>query len=138
MDLIPHLYIIRAMERSLLLLIRGLVLSVFTVSVILVMSLVSRVDFPVILLLHAPLATRLKKLSLCFGCLDACVRDCEQIGHRLGLPHGDHLHSLDVVDYIIENIDDLNVLHIQDSVPSIAEMFHVAPEVLIMHLPDGL
>jgi hypothetical protein len=63
MDLTLLLYVIRAMERSLLFLIRGLLLVVFTVSavsVILAISSVSRVDFPIVLLLlHRPLATRL-------------------------------------------------------------------------------
>jgi hypothetical protein len=80
MDLSPLLYIVRATERPLLFLIRGLLLVfsvVSTVSTILAISLVSCVDFPGVLLLRGPLAMRLKKLSLGFGSLDACVRDCE-------------------------------------------------------------
>jgi hypothetical protein len=81
MDLTPLFCFIRAMERHLLLLIRGLLLAistVSTVSVILAISSVSRVDFSVVLLLlHRPLATRLKKSSLDFGSLNAYVSDYE-------------------------------------------------------------
>jgi hypothetical protein len=38
----------------------------------------------------------------------------------------------------VEGIDDLDVLDLRDSVPSIAKMFHIVLEALIMHLPDGL
>jgi hypothetical protein len=62
---------------------------------------------------------RLKKSSLGFGSHDACVSDHEQIGHRLGLFHCDLLHSLNVVDSVAKGVDDLNVLDIRDSVPSI-------------------
>jgi hypothetical protein len=54
MDLTPLFYVVRAMEGPLLLLIRGLLLVisvVFTVSVILEISSVSRVDFWIVLLL---------------------------------------------------------------------------------------
>jgi hypothetical protein len=81
---------------------------------------------------------RLKKSSLGFRSLDACVSDREQIGHRLGLFHYDLLHSLNVADSIAEGVDDLNVLDIRDSVPSIVEMFHIVPKALIMLLSDGL
>jgi hypothetical protein len=37
-----------------------------------------------------------------------------------------------------EGIDDLDVLDVQDSVLSIAEMFHIIPEAVIMLLLDGL
>jgi hypothetical protein len=112
---------------------------VSVVSVILVISPVSRVDFSVILLLlHGPLTTRLKKSSPCFESLNACVSDCEQIGHRLGLLHVDLLHSIDVADSVVEGVDDLDVLDIHDSVPGITEMFHVVPEALIMLLSDDL
>jgi hypothetical protein len=56
----------------------------------------------------------------------------------LGFFHGDLLHSLDVADPITEDIDDLDVLNIRDSVPDIAEIFHIVSETLIMLLPDGL
>jgi hypothetical protein len=38
----------------------------------------------------------------------------------------------------VEDIDDLDVLYIQGSVSSVAEIFHVVPEALIMLLLDGL
>jgi hypothetical protein len=38
----------------------------------------------------------------------------------------------------MEGIDNLDVLDIRDSVPGIAEMFHVVLETLIMLLPIGL
>jgi hypothetical protein len=38
----------------------------------------------------------------------------------------------------VEGVADLDVLDIRDSVPSIAEIFHVVPETLIMLLSDGL
>jgi hypothetical protein len=67
MNLTPLLYVVRATERHLLLLIRGLLLAVFVVSAILAISSVSRVDFPVVLLLlRGPLAMRLKKSSPSF------------------------------------------------------------------------
>jgi hypothetical protein len=99
MDLAPLLCFIRTTERSLLFLIRGLMLAVstvFVVSVILVISSVSHVDFPIILLLlRGLLSTRFKKSSPSFGSLNACVGDREQISHRLGLLHDDLLHSLE-------------------------------------------
>jgi hypothetical protein len=89
MDLAPLLCVIRVTERHLLLLIRGLLLAVsvvFVVSTILAISPINRVDFSVVLLLlHRPLATRLKKLSLGFESLDTCVCDCEQIDYHLEL-----------------------------------------------------
>jgi hypothetical protein len=104
-----------------------------------VISLVNRVDFPVILiLLHGPLAMRLKKSSLGLGSLNACVSDREQIGNCLRPLHGDLLHSLDVADSVVKGIDDLDVLHIQNNISGIAEMFHVVSEALIMLLPHGL
>jgi hypothetical protein len=39
---------------------------------------------------------------------------------------------------MMEGIDDLNVLDVQDGIPSVVEMFHVVPEALIMLLLDGL
>jgi hypothetical protein len=103
--------------------------TVSTVSAILAISPVSRVDFPVVLLfLRGSLATRLKKSSPSFGSLDACVSYREQIGHHLGLLHGDLLHGL----------DDLDVLKVRDNVPGVAEMFHIVLEALIMLLSDGL
>jgi hypothetical protein len=100
---------------------------------------VSRVDFSVVLLLlHGPLAMRLKTSSSCFGSFNACVSDCEQIDHRLGLLHGDLLHNLDVTDSVVEGVDDLDVLDICDSVPDVAETFHIVLKALIMLMSDGL
>jgi hypothetical protein len=83
------------------------------VSVILTISPVSHVDFSVVLLLlHGALAMRLKKSSLGFRSLDACVSNREKIGHRLGLLHGDLLHGLDVADSVTEGVDDLDVLDV--------------------------
>jgi hypothetical protein len=116
-----------------------MLLAVSAISVISTISPASRVDFLVVLLLLCgPLATRLKKSSPGLGSLDACVCDCEQIGHHLGLLHDDLPHSLDVTDSVIEIVDDLDVLDIRDSVPSIAEIFHIVQETLIMLLSDGL
>jgi hypothetical protein len=109
------------------------------VSMILAISWVSRVDFPVILLLLCrPLDMRLKKSSQGFRSLNAYVSDYEQIGHYFGFLHGYLLHSLEVPDSVVEGIDDLYVLNIRDSVPGIAEMFHVVPKALNMLLLDGL
>jgi hypothetical protein len=47
-------------------------------------------------------------------------------------------HSLHIADAIMEDIDDLDVLDVWDSVPGIAEMFHIIWETFIMLLPDGL
>jgi hypothetical protein len=112
---------------------------VSAVSAVLAISSVSHIDFPVILLLlHGPLVTRLKESSPGLESLNACVSDREQIGHCLGLLHGDLLHRLDVDDSIAEDIDDLDVLDIRDSIPGVIEMFHVVPEALIMLMSDGL
>jgi hypothetical protein len=64
--------------------------------------------------------------------------DCEQIGYRLGLLHGDLLHSLDIADPVIERIDDLDVLNVQDSIFGVTKMFHIVPKTLTMLLSDGL
>jgi hypothetical protein len=80
----------------------------------------------------------LKELSPGLGCLDACVRDCEQISHSLGFLHSDLLHGLDVTDFVTEVVDDLDILDVWDSIPGVTETFHVVPEALIMLLSDGL
>jgi hypothetical protein len=54
------------------------------------------------------------------------------------LLHGSLLHSLDVSDSVVKDVDDLDILDIWDSVPGIAERIHVVPKALIMLLPDGL
>jgi hypothetical protein len=134
MDLAPLLCIIRTMKRHVLFLIWGLLLAVSmvsTVSTILAISSVSRVDFLIVmLLLHGPLAMRLRKSSPDFGSLNAYICDYEQINHCSGLLHGDLLHSLDVADSVVESIDDLDILNIRDGVSGIAEMFHVVLEVV--------
>jgi hypothetical protein len=113
--------------------------TVSTVSTILVVSPVSRDDFPVVLLLlRGPLTTRLKKSSPGYRSLDACVSHREQIGHHLGLLHGNLLHGLDVANSVTEGVDDLNILEVRDSVPGVAKTFHVILEALIMLLPNGL
>jgi hypothetical protein len=112
---------------------------VFVISVILVISPVSRVDFPVVLLLlRGPLATRFKKSSSGFGNLNACVSYRERIDHHLELLHGDLPHGLDVTDSVVEGVDDLDVLDVRDNIPGVTKMFHVVSEALIMLLPDGL
>jgi hypothetical protein len=139
MDLAPLLCVVRAPERHLLFLIGGLLVVIPAISTVFAVSPIGHVDLPVILLLFlGPLAIRLKKSSSGFESINACVRDCELIGHHLGFLHGDLLRGLNVVDSIMEGVDDLNVLDIRDNVPSIAETFHVVSEALIMLLPDGV
>jgi hypothetical protein len=102
-------------------------------------SPIGHVDLPVVLfLLRGPIASGFQKSSLGFGSLNAHVCNCEQIGHHLGLLHGYLLHSLDVADPITKGIDDLNVLDVWDSVPSIAKTFHAILEAFIVLLLDGL
>ncbi len=139
MDLRPLLCVVSTMERPLLFMIRGLLVVVSTIFAVLAISSVSHVDFPIVLLfLCGPLAMRLKKSSPGFESLNIYVSDCEQISHHFGLLHDDILYSLDVTAFIVKDVDDLDILNIQDSVPSIAEIFHVVPEALIMLLLDGL
>jgi hypothetical protein len=38
----------------------------------------------------------------------------------------------------VEGVDYLDVLDVRDSIPNIAEMFHVVLEAFIMLLPNGL
>jgi hypothetical protein len=56
----------------------------------------------------------------------------------LGFFHSDLLNSLHIANPITKGINDLDILYIRDSVPSIVEMFHVVMEVFIMLLLDGL
>jgi hypothetical protein len=70
--------------------------------------------------------------------LNTDVCDHQQTSHNFRLLHGDFLDSLDVTHPILEGIDDLNVLHIRDSVSSVSEIFHIILEALIMLLLDGL
>jgi hypothetical protein len=78
----------------------------------------------------------LKKSSTVLESLNAYISDREQINHHLWLLHGDLLHNLAIADPVTEVIYDLNVLDVQDSVSSVAEMFHVVSEAFIMLLLD--
>jgi hypothetical protein len=139
MDLAPLLCIIRATKMPLFFLIQELLLVIPTISAILTISLVSCVDFPIVMfLLRGPLAVGSKKSSLGLRSLNAYASNYKQTGHRFGLFHGDLLHNLDVTGSVTEDIDDLDVLDIRGSIPSIAEIFHVVPKALIMLLLDGL
>jgi hypothetical protein len=51
--------------------------------------------------------------------------------------HGDLFHSLDVADPVMKSIDDLNVMCVRDSIPGVAETFHIVLETFIMLLSDG-
>jgi hypothetical protein len=139
MDLTPLLCVVRAMEMPLLFLIRGLLLTISAVFAVFAISSVSRVDFPVVLLLlHGALVTRLKKSSMGFGSHNAYISDCRQIGHCSELLHDNLLHSLDIADSVMEGIGDLDVLDLWNDIPCVAETFHVVLEALIMLLLDGL
>jgi hypothetical protein len=70
--------------------------------------------------------------------LDAHISACEQIHYCSGLFHCDLLNSLDITDPVAEGIDDLDVLNVRDSIPSIAEMFHVILEAFMMLLLASL
>jgi hypothetical protein len=94
------------------------------ISVILAISPVSCVDFPIVLLLlRGPLTAGLNKSNL---------------GHYLRLLHGYLIHSLDITDPVVKGVDDLNVLDVRDSITGIAEAFHVIPKALIRLLLYGL
>jgi hypothetical protein len=139
MDLAPLLCVIRVIEMPLFFLIRGLLATIPTIFVVLAVSPIDHVDLSIVLLLlWRPLSMGLKESCPSLWCLNACVRDCEQIGHRLGFLHCDLLHGLDVADSVMEDVDDLDVLDARDSVLGVVEMFHVVSEALIMLLPDGL
>jgi hypothetical protein len=68
----------------------------------------------------------------------ANVYDYQHISHNFWLLHGDLLDTLNGTDPISEGIDGLNVLDAWDSVSSVAEMFHIISDALIMLLLDGL
>jgi hypothetical protein len=133
-NLTPPFCIIGTPERHFLLLIHGLLTSLATVYMI---SPISCVDFLIFLLLQGSLATGLKESSSSLRSLYAYVCVCEQIGHSLGLLHGDLLHSLEITDHVAEGVDDLNVLDVRDSISSIAKMFHIVQKTLLLLLPDG-
>jgi hypothetical protein len=139
MYLASLLCVIRATKRYLFFLIRGLLATIPVISAVFAVSPIDHVDLSIVLLLlWGSLATGLKESSPALRCLDACVHDYKQIYHRLGFLYCDLLHSLDVADSVVEGIDDLDVLDVWNSIPSITEMFHVILEALIMLLPDGL
>jgi hypothetical protein len=139
MDLTPLLCIVKAMKRPPFFLIQRLLLAIPVIFAIFVISPVSCVDFLIVLfLLRGSIAAGLKKSSPGLRSLNAYVSNCKQIGHRSGLLHGDLLHNLGVTDSVTESIDDLDILDVWDVIPSVAEMFHVVPEALIVLLLDGL
>jgi hypothetical protein len=138
MDLAPVFSIIGMLEGPLLLLLWGLLAVISVVSSVLMISPIGCVDLPIILLPWRPLAPGFQKSSLGFRSLYAHIGDYEQINHLLGLFHGDLLHSLNITDPILKGVDDLNVLNIRDSIPSVVETFHIVLETLIMFLPDDL
>jgi hypothetical protein len=108
------------------------------VATVFMITSVSCVDLPIFLLLRGPLAVGLKESSPGLTSLYAYIYNCEQIGHNLGLHHGDLFHSLKIADPVAESVDDLDILDIQDCIPGIAKTFHVVSETLIMLLHDGL
>jgi hypothetical protein len=117
------------------------------ISAIFTISLISDVDLPIFFLFREPLAAGLKKSNPGLGSLYAYICNCEQISMAMPLCihlqlradlHGDLLHSLDITDPVAESIDDLNVLDVRDSIPSIAEVLYVVLETLIVLLLDNL
>jgi hypothetical protein len=70
--------------------------------------------------------------------LNAYIGNCKQINNYFGLLHGDLLNNFDIANPIMKSIDDLDVLDVRDSIPCVAEMFHVVSEAFIMLLLDGL
>jgi hypothetical protein len=70
--------------------------------------------------------------------LDAHVNKCLQINHCLGILHCDLLNNLDIAHLVMKGIDDLDVLHIRDSVPGVTETFHIVLKSFIMLLHNGL
>jgi hypothetical protein len=81
---------------------------------------------------------RLKESSSDLGSFYAYISNHEEFCHRFRLLHSNLLHGFDVVDPVTKDIDDLDVLDVWDSVPGIAETFHIVTEALIMLLLDGL
>jgi hypothetical protein len=139
MDLAPLLCFIRAKEMPLLFLVGGLIIMIPVISTVFMVSPIGHVDLPIVLLLlRGSFTMRLKKSSPGLGSLNACVRDCEQIGHRLGFLHDNLLHGLNVANNVTEGNDDLYILDVRDNIFDIAATFHVVPETLIMLLPNGL
>jgi hypothetical protein len=56
---------------------------------------------------------------------------------QFGLLYDNLLDNLDITDPIMKGIYDLNVLNVRDSVPDIAETFHIIPKALIVVMLDG-
>jgi hypothetical protein len=79
----------------------------------------------------------LKQSRLGLRSLDAYICNYKYIGHHFWLLHGYLLHNLDITDPVTEGVDDLNVLDVRDSIPGIADMFHVVLKTLIRLLLDG-
>jgi hypothetical protein len=78
MDLAPLLYVIRAPAKAFFFLIQGLLATIFVISMILAISSVSCVDFPIVLLLlRGPFVAGLKKSSPGVESLNAYICDCE-------------------------------------------------------------
>jgi hypothetical protein len=124
MDFTPLLRIGRAIERPLLLLICGLLLTISTI------PMIYRIFLPMVLLLLPlrSLVTWFKKSGLGLRGLNAHIGDREQTGHRFRLLHGDLINNLDIADPVMEGIDDFDVLDVWDRVPSVVEMLHIIPE----------
>jgi hypothetical protein len=137
MDLTPLLCIIRVTEWPLFLLLRWLLLAISTVAMI---PVIGSIDIPIVLLLlpWRPLVSWFKESSSGLEGLHADVCNCKQIGHHFGLFHGDLLHRLDVANFVVEGMDDFNVLDVRDSIPGTAKTFYIVPEAFIMLLLDGL
>jgi hypothetical protein len=111
---------------------------VFVVPSVLTIAPISYVDLTIFLFSCGPLALGFQESGPGFRGLYAYISDYEKIRHSFVLFHGDLLHSLDVTDPIVKGIDDLDVLHVRDSVSGIVEMFHVIPQSFIMLLPGDL
>jgi hypothetical protein len=125
MDLALLLGISETSEQPLFLLVR-----LFSVPVI------SSVDLAVflLLLLQRPLATGVKESGSGLRSLDAYISYRQQISHNFLLLL---LDGLDVGDPVVEDIHNLDILHVGNSITDITETFHVIPDAFIMLLLDG-
>jgi hypothetical protein len=137
-NLTTLLRVIETPKRPLLFLLWGLLTMESTVSSVPAIAPVSCVNLMIILVSWGPLAPGFQESCPGLGSLYTYIDDCEQISYLLWLLHGNLLNNFDIADPVVEGIDDLDVLDIWDSVPGIAETFHVVPETLIMLLPDSL
>jgi hypothetical protein len=137
MDLAPLLYVIRVVERSLLLLFCRLLLMISTIFTVSTIPTIYSVDLSIVLLLlpRKPLVMWFKEPG---SSLNGDVSDCKQIEHRFRLFRGDLLHGLDITDSIVEGIDDLYILDVRVSIPGVAEIFHVVPDAFIKLMFNGL